>query len=90
MSEKMYLLSEQDLKCLFHSAWDCMISESNVVEFIKAHEYHERTIAAIELDCREDLLAIADEIEESDVDGCVDWHHRIRKALGAKVVEGRA
>lgn len=43
MSEKKYLLSEQDLKCLFHSAWDCMISESNAVEFIKAREYQERT-----------------------------------------------
>lgn len=43
MSEKKYLLSEQDLKCLFHSAWDCMISESNVVEFVKAREYQERT-----------------------------------------------
>lgn len=43
MPEKKYLLSERDLKCLFHSAWDCMISEGNVVEFIKAHEYRERT-----------------------------------------------
>lgn len=43
MSEKKYLLSEQDLKCLFHSAWDCMISESNVVEFVKAHEHREPT-----------------------------------------------
>lgn len=31
---------------------------------------------------REELLKVADEIEESDVDDCVDWHERIRKALG--------
>lgn len=41
------------------------------------------------IDHRE-LLAIADEIEESDVDGCVDWHRRIRKAVGAKEVGERA
>ena len=31
-----------------------------------------------------ELLEVADEIEESDVDGCVDWHNRIRKALGVE------
>lgn len=31
---------------------------------------------------RDALLKVADEIEQSDVDGCVDWHNRIREALG--------
>lgn len=29
----------------------------------------------------DELLKVAEEIEESDIDGCVDWHDRIRKAL---------
>lgn len=80
MPEKKYLLSEQDLKCLFHSAWDCMISEGNVVEFIKAHEYRERTCHmvdnGVELCCSE-----------------CDWRHdyedepRFCMGCGAKVTD---
>ena len=29
-----------------------------------------------------DLLAVADECEAADVDGCTDWPQRIRKAVG--------
>lgn len=36
---------------------------------------------------RDELRRIADEIEESDVDGCIDWYARIRKACGAEVME---
>lgn len=39
---------------------------------------------------REELLAVADEIGESDVDGCIDWQHRIRKALGSRGDRRRA
>lgn len=38
---------------------------------------------------RDELLRIADEIEESDVDGCIDWHDRIRKACGLDETEDR-
>lgn len=31
---------------------------------------------------REELLKVADEIEEADVDGVSDWADRIRKAVG--------
>lgn len=30
----------------------------------------------------EELAKVADEIERADVDGCVGWHERIRKACG--------
>lgn len=80
MSEKKYLLSEQDLKCLFYSAWDCIISESNVVEFIKAYEYHERTCQMIdngtELCC-----------SECDYRHSYDDEPRFCMGCGAKVVE---
>lgn len=31
---------------------------------------------------RDELLKIADEIEDADVDGCIDWADRIRNACG--------
>lgn len=31
---------------------------------------------------REALLSVCAEIEDADVDGCIDWADRIRKAIG--------
>lgn len=51
------------------------------------HEYSADIVRLWNPIDRTELLAIADEIEESDADGCVDWHRRIREALGVKELD---
>lgn len=57
--------------------WVCGASVESIVCMARAIRWwNRRTID------RDELLKVADECEEADVDGVSDWAERIRKAVG--------
>ena len=75
------------------NTWDCLChvicrSCGAAIGVIKKHQNDFRTRDEVVAEWntraidRDDLLKVADEIEEADVDGVIDWAARIRKAVG--------
>lgn len=65
-------------KYVTYKLWDGCSAPSNLERGSRLVGHR---VSAMSID-RDELLRVADEIERADVDGCVGWHERIRKACG--------
>lgn len=71
------------MKCGTENPWEFKFCPGCGAKVTSTKEYCIKSDPEPDPDLAE-LLEVADEIEQADVDCCVGWHDRIRKALGVE------